>query len=234
MYTTEAVVRTVLHNIADTPGMLGAFLLSGEVTSLRHGFNLRLLRRLTGVTGSMKSLKTKGPFPTEEGFYGKFGLSFIEPELREGHDKVQRAAEGTLPVLVTVKDVRGELHAHSTSSDGSHSIEQMAAAAKEKGYEYLGITDHSQSLKVARGVPVDDLWKQIRYIDKLNERLKGFRVLKSSEVDILGDGSLDPNSFIPSLRAIAKGSRYQAEFALPQPAPEAARRLSRAPGELSY
>ncbi len=149
------------------------------------------LRKLTAVTGSLKSLKTKGPFPTEEGFYGKFGLTFIEPELREGHDEVQRAAEGTLPVLVTVKDVRGELHAHSTSSDGSHSIEQMAVAAKEKGYEYLGITDHSQSLKIARGVSVDDLWKQIKYIDKLNERLKGFRVLKSSEVDILGDGSLD-------------------------------------------
>jgi DNA polymerase (family 10) len=67
----------------------------------------------------------------------------------------------------------------------------MAAAAKEKGYEYTGITDHSQSLKIAHGVPVEDLWKQIRYIDKLNERLKGFRVLKSSEVDILVDGSLD-------------------------------------------
>ena len=135
--------------------------------------------------------KAKGPFPTEEAFYGKFGLAFIEPELREGYDEVKRAADGTLPVLVTCKDIRGELHAHSTSSDGSHSIEQMASAAKEKGYEYLGITDHSQSLKIARGVSVEDLWKQIRYIDKLNERLKGFRVLKSSEVDILVDGSLD-------------------------------------------
>src|SRR6202041_3742475 len=67
----------------------------------------------------------------------------------------------------------------------------MAAAAKEKGYQYLGITDHSQSLKIARGVSVDDLWKQIRFIDRLNERLDGFRVLKSAEVDILADGSLD-------------------------------------------
>ena len=132
--------------------------------------------------------------------YGKFGLAFIEPELREGHDEVDRAAQGTLPVLVTAKDIRGELHAHSTSSDGSHSIEQMAAAAKEKGYEYLGITDHSQSLKIARGVSVEDLWKQIRYIDKLNEKLKGFRVLKSSEVDILVDGSLDyPDDLLKEL-----------------------------------
>ena len=158
------------------------------------------LRKLTAVTGSLKSLKSRGPFPTEEALYDKYGLAFIEPELREGYDEVQRAAEGTLPVLVTVKDIIGELHAHSTSSDGSHSIEQMASAAKEKGYEYLGISDHSQSLKIARGVSVDDLWKQIRYIDKLNERLKGFRVLKSSEVDILVDGSLDyPDDLLKEL-----------------------------------
>ena len=76
----------------------------------------------------------------------------------------------------------------------------MAAAAKEKGYEYLGISDHSQSLKIARGVSVEDLWKQIRYIDKLNQKLKGFRVLKSSEVDILADGSLDyPDDLLKEL-----------------------------------
>jgi DNA polymerase (family 10) len=148
----------------------------------------------------MKSLKSKGPFPAEADFYRKFGLAFIEPELREGHDEVERAAQGTLPVMVTVKDVKGELHAHSTSSDGSHSIEQMASAAKEKGYQYLGITDHSQSLKIARGVSADDLWKQIRYIDKLNEKLGGFRILKSSEVDILVDGSLDyPDDLLKEL-----------------------------------
>jgi DNA polymerase (family 10) len=145
------------------------------------------LQKLTAVTGSLKALA----FPTETALYRQFGLAFIEPELREGHDEVKQAAQGALPVLVTVKDIRGELHAHSTSSDGSHSIEQMAAAAKEKGYDYLGITDHSQSLKIARGVSVEDLWKQIRYIDQLNERIDGIRVLKSSEVDILADGSLD-------------------------------------------
>src|SRR4051812_16036239 len=77
------------------------------------------------------------------------------------------------------------------SSDGIHSIEQMAAAAKARGYEYIGITDHSQSLKIAGGVPAEELWKQIRFIDKLNARLSGIRVLKSSEVDILADGTLD-------------------------------------------
>jgi DNA polymerase (family 10) len=86
-------------------------------------------------------------------------MSYIEPELREGHEEVEQALRGTLPVPVSVKDVRGELHAHSTSSDGAHSIEQMAAAAREIGYEYTGITDRSQSVKIAGGVY---LWEVFR------------------------------------------------------------------------
>jgi DNA polymerase (family 10) len=89
------------------------------------------------------------------------------------------------------KDICGDLHAHSTSSDGDHSIEQMSEAARARGYRYLGISDHSQSLKIARGVSEEDLWKQIRAIDKLNQRLTDFRVLKSAEVDILVNGALD-------------------------------------------
>lgn len=111
------------------------------------------LRKLTAVTGGWESVRNAGPFASEPDFYRKFNLSFIEPELREGHDEVERAQRGKLPLLVTIKDIRGELHAHSTSSDGSHSIEQMAIAAGDFGYEYIGITDHSQSLKIARGVP---------------------------------------------------------------------------------
>jgi DNA polymerase (family X) len=158
------------------------------------------LRKLTAVTGPLKSLRSSGPFPTETALYRKFGLSFIQPELREGHDEVECAVRNTLPVLVSLKDLRGELHTHSTSSDGAHSIEQMAIAARNKGYEYLGITDHSQSLKIAGGVSVQDLWRQIRFIDKLNERIDGIRVLKSAEVDILADGSLDyPDDLLKEL-----------------------------------
>jgi DNA polymerase (family X) len=158
------------------------------------------LQKLTAVIGPLKSLKSDGAFPTETALYRKFGLSFIQPELREGHDEVERARENTLPVLVSVKDLRGELHAHSTSSDGANSIEQMAIAARNKGYEYIGITDHSQSLKIAGGVSVEDLCKQIRFIDKLNERVDGIRILKSAEVDILQDGSLDyPHELLKEL-----------------------------------
>ena len=149
------------------------------------------LRKLAVVTGSLPALEAKGPFPTEEILYSKFGLSFIEPELREGNDEVKRAAKGDLPILVTVDDLCGELHAHSTSSDGSDTIEQMAIAARERGYQYLGITDHSQSLKIARGVSVEALRRQIRLIDDLNGRLTGIRILKAAEVDILGNGVLD-------------------------------------------
>jgi len=158
------------------------------------------LKKLSSVTGSLNAIKSKGAFPTESSLYRRFGLSFIEPELREGRDEVERSAQGTLPVLVSVKDIRGELHSHSTTSDGMHTIEQMAIAAREQGYEYLGITDHSQSLKIARGVSAEDLRKQIRFIEKLNVRLEGIRILKSAEVDILVDGSLDyPDDLLQEL-----------------------------------
>jgi DNA polymerase (family 10) len=128
---------------------------------------------------------------TEVDVYRAYGLSYIEPELREGRDEIELAERGALPTLVRAADIRGELHAHSTSSDGSNTIDQMAEAARQRGYEYLGISDHSQSLKIAGGLSEDDLWAQIRYIDRLNERMGGIRILKSAEVDILADGSLD-------------------------------------------
>jgi DNA polymerase (family 10) len=158
------------------------------------------LLKLREHTGDINTLKVNRSFKTEASFYRKFGLAYIEPELREGLDEVARAADGTLPVLVTAQDIRGDLHAHSTSSDGSDSIEEMTEAAKARGYEYIGITDHSQSLKIARGVSVEDIWQQIRFVEKLNNRLNGMRVLKSSEVDILGDGSLDyPDDLLKEL-----------------------------------
>jgi DNA polymerase (family 10) len=150
------------------------------------------LRKLASVTGNLKSwIHSNGPFESEESFYKSAGLRIIAPELREGLDEVERAAHDQLPRLLTLHDLRGELHAHTLSSDGSASIVDMAAAAEAVGYEYIGISDHSQSLKIANGVTEADLWKQIRFIDRLNEKSSHIRILKSAEVDILVDGTLD-------------------------------------------
>jgi len=129
---------------------------------------------------------------TEEAIYRKLGLQPIPPELREGNDEVELSAAGRLPKLITATDLCGDLHAHTVASDGAHTIEQMATAARQKGYKYLGITDHSQSLSIARGVSETDLRAQLRFIDEFNGRHEhGIRILKSAEVDILADGSLD-------------------------------------------
>jgi DNA polymerase (family X) len=120
--------------------------------------------------------------------------------LRDGTGEVALAARGKLPELVTLQDIRGDLHMHTTASDGIDTIEAMAEAAQARGYEYVGITDHSQSLKIARGVSIENLWTQIRRIDRLNAKGKGIRILKSAEVDILADGSLDyPDDLLAEL-----------------------------------
>jgi DNA polymerase (family 10) len=177
---------------------------SGILLTVFHGTHRQWGIRMIECTGSHKHVErlashygflelkdsTKA-FPTEESVYREIGLSFIPPELREGNDEVVLAANNNLPQLVCLEDIRGELHAHTVSSDGANSIEEMVAAAGQRGLRYLGISDHSQSLKIAHGVPEPDLWKQIRYIDKLNERSDGIRILKGAEVDILQDGALD-------------------------------------------
>jgi DNA polymerase (family 10) len=127
----------------------------------------------------------------EAAIYKKLGLPFIEPELREGRGEVDAAAARKLPRLIRLDDLRGDLHMHTTASDGAHSPSEMAAAGKARGYEYIAITDHSQSLKITNGLTEKRLLAHIKAIDKLNARLKGFRILKSAEVDILEDGSLD-------------------------------------------
>jgi DNA polymerase (family 10) len=128
---------------------------------------------------------------TEEEVYAALGLATPPPELRENRGEVERAAAGTLPRLVEVSDIRGDLHNHSTWSDGVHSIAEMAEAAMARGYEYLAICDHSKRLTVANGLDEKRLAKQIQEIDRLNASYRGFRVLKGIECDILEDGTLD-------------------------------------------
>ncbi len=128
---------------------------------------------------------------TEESVYRALGLPYIPPEIREDTGEVEAARNGALPDLVTRADIRGDLHFHSDYSDGTASLEEIARAGKAFGYTYILITDHSQSLTIAHGLSPERLLEQIDEIDLVNRRVKGFRLLKGCEVDILPDGTLD-------------------------------------------
>ncbi len=128
---------------------------------------------------------------TEEEIYGYFGLAYIPPELREDRGEFQAARRNRLPELVTVEDIHGDLHMHTTETDGREKLENMVRAARKKGYEYIAITDHSRHVTVANGMDEKRLRKQIEAIDRLNDKLGDIVVLKGIELDILDDGSLD-------------------------------------------
>jgi len=130
-------------------------------------------------------------FTTEEAFYQRLGLQFIPPELREGQWEVERSEQKAIPQLIEVGDIRGDLHVHTDWSDGHDSIEAIALAAKERGWEYIAITDHSAGRGVARGLNEERLRSQIAEIRRLNEQMEGFRILSGIEVDIRADGALD-------------------------------------------
>jgi DNA polymerase (family 10) len=129
---------------------------------------------------------------TEAEIYEALGLPFIPPELRETGDEVQLALDDTLPELVTQADLHGVLHIHTVESDGSDTLEDMAEAARRRGYSYLGLTDHSQTARYAGGLTVEEVAAQQRAIERLNRRYNGkFHVFKGIESDILGNGELD-------------------------------------------
>ena len=127
----------------------------------------------------------------EEEVYKALRLPFIPPELREDTGEIEAALEGRLPDLVTLEDIKGDLHVHTKWSDGSHDLEAIVQAAREKGYRYIAITDHTKGLGVAHGLDEARLAEQIKLIDEANEKLTGFRILKGTEIDIRSDGRLD-------------------------------------------
>jgi DNA polymerase (family 10) len=131
------------------------------------------------------------PTPDEQRFYEALGLGFIPPELREGTGEVAAAERRELPRLLDRAEVRGFLHCHTSYSDGSNTVEELARACQTAGFEYLGVTDHSQAAAYAGGLSPDDLARQADEIDEVNGRLRGFRVLKGIEADILQDGRVD-------------------------------------------
>jgi DNA polymerase (family 10) len=143
------------------------------------------------VAGANSSAGADRPPTSEEEVYRRLGLPFIPPELREGMGEVEAAAKGRLPRLVELGDIRGDLHAHSDWSDGLASLDELAAAARLLGYEYLAVTDHSKSLAMARGLDEKRLLDQKEAIEKVNAVQDGFRLLAGVEVDILAGGELD-------------------------------------------
>jgi DNA polymerase (family X) len=133
----------------------------------------------------------KHPCATEEEVYERLGLDYIEPELREGRGEVEAALEHRLPKLIELEDLKGDLHCHTTASDGRNSLEEMAETAHKRGYSYLAITDHSASFGFGDDVQPEELRRQVERVRELNRSRRGFKLLIGSEVNILPDGSLD-------------------------------------------
>lgn len=136
-------------------------------------------------------ITSSGTVESEEQIYEGIGFQFVPAELREGTFELEAARNRQLPVLLTERDLKGIIHNHTTYSDGRHTLEEMALYCRELGYEYLGISDHSQSAFYANGLDEDRVYAQWEEIDRLNEKLAPFKIFKGIESDILSDGSLD-------------------------------------------
>ncbi len=172
-----------------------------------HNAALRGLARRQGLSLSEYGFQHEDgsvtPCATEEEVYSTLGLDWIPPELREARGELEAAREGRLPSLITERDIRGDLHAHSIYSDGADTIEEMARAAMAHGYEYIVITDHSQGLGVAGGLAPEELARQRQEISAANEKLAPFRVLAGTELEIRTDGALDyPDEVLAALDVV--------------------------------
>jgi DNA polymerase (family X) len=164
--------------------------------SKQHNIHLRTLARERGLKfneyGVFRGAKRVGGKDEAE-VYALMNMAVMPPEIREDRGEIEAAIKGCLPKLIEVQDLRGDLHAHTTYSDGKSTIEEMVEHAAELGYEYIALTDHSPSQRIARGLDVDRLEEKIREIEKLRKKRKGGppQVLTGAEVDILADGKLD-------------------------------------------
>lgn len=152
---------------------------------------------------------------TEEEIYGKLGLDYIPPELREDQGEIALAKGGRLPRLVELTDIRGDLHVHSDWTDGAESIATMAEAAKARGHGYIALTDHSRRIAMAHGLDPARVTQQMKAVDRVNEKLGSFTVLKGIDVDILKDGRLDlPDSTLSKLDLVV--ASVHSHFDLPR------------------
>jgi DNA polymerase (family 10) len=191
--TTEERLGNITLQVT-RPEWLGAVLAlaTGSATHLAKLQELASAKGLAITPEGVKRGEKVIPTPGEADSYKLLGLPFIEPELREGEEEVRLAKSKKLPRLVQDGDIRGIIHCHTDMSDGVHTLEQMAEAAHKSGYQYIGITDHSQSAHYAGGLSVEEIEQQHAAIDALNARYGSrFRILKGIESDIRSDGALD-------------------------------------------
>lgn len=162
--------------------------------SKAHNIHLRQLAQKKGWKvseyGIFKAERQIGGGKEEE-MFTKFGMQFIPPELRESRGEFEAAAKKKIPKLIELKDIKGDLHMHTKASDGSNSIEEMALAAKAMGYEYIAITDHTQSTRIAGGLNEKEMLAHLKKIKTANKKIKGIEILAGAEVDIQADGKLD-------------------------------------------
>lgn len=166
------------------------FFLAGSVSD----FFIQLFKH-SASADFIQAFETAYGYPenpgSEQAIFNHNQLAYVTPALRESPTALKQAAANTLPELIQADDIKGIIHSHSTYSDGQHSLEQMAQAAKEKGYEYLVISDHSQAAFYANGLSPERIIQQHNEIEKLNQKLAPFKIFKSIEADILNDGRLD-------------------------------------------
>jgi DNA polymerase (family 10) len=144
-----------------------------------------------GTVSARPVRETRVAGKSEEEVYKKLGLQYIPPEIREASGEIEMASRNRIPRLIAQSDIKGDLHVHSRYSDGAGELTEIAEKAKSTGLEWVGICDHSQSLKVAGGLAPDVVYEKIEQIKKINKKSKNFKLLCGTEVDILSDGSLD-------------------------------------------
>ena len=162
--------------------------------SKAHNIRIRQMAHKKGWKvseyGIFKGKKQIGGSQEKE-MFTKFGLQYIPPELRESRGEFEAAAKKKIPKLVELKDIKGDLHMHTKASDGSNSIEEMALAAKALGYEYIAITDHTLSTRIAGGLDEQEMLAYLKKIKAANKKIEGIEILAGAEVDIQADGKLD-------------------------------------------
>lgn len=184
-------IKMNLHWVSNDAFGAALLFFTGNNQHLSHLMQLAAIKDYTLTESGLFKENQWIAGKTEQEIYQALDLTYLAPELREDKGEIDAARKNQLPELIQLQDIKGDLHSHTNETDGREPLENMVMAAIAKGYQYLAITDHSKHLTITHGLDEKRLRLQMEKIDKLNEQLNGFLILKSIEVDILEDGSLD-------------------------------------------